>query len=140
MIQFQNFILCRNAFIYAIYLPFRYGRKIVLFPSYAVMILTGFASGFVNSFWLFFMTRLIIGFTQGGLQLTLFIMASELVGPRYRALSGTAVWFAFTAALCFMGMKAYFIPNWRMLEIVCTIPFIIYLAFYRWEKIFNYIN
>ena len=47
----------------------------------------------------------------------MFVLATELVGPEKRALAGTLVWFYFTAALMVLGLKVYFICNWRTLLI-----------------------
>jgi len=109
----------------------RYGRKSVLFPSYGVMMLCALASGFVQNFWLFFAMRLIIGICQGGVGLTLFIMASELVGPRWRAFATTSIWFAFAMSLVLVAVKAYLVPQWRMLEIISSGPYLLFLGFYR---------
>lgn len=109
----------------------RYGRKIVLFPSWLAVILAAFASGFVNNYWLFLVLRIWIGFFQGGIGLTLFVMATELVGPKYRSFAGTTIWFAFTFALCAMAFKAWLVPKWQLLEVISSIPYIIFLAFYK---------
>lgn len=68
---------------------FGFGRKVVLFPSIMMVIIAGFASAFVPEFWLFFTLRLLIGVFEGGVMLTLFVMASELVGPKYRSITST---------------------------------------------------
>ena len=114
-----------------LFLMFRFGRKVVLFPSITMVILAGFASAFVPEFWVFFTLRLLIGVFEGGVMLTLFVMASELVGPKYRSITSTQQWFAFTLALCIMGLLAWLVPKWRMLEIILTIPYIFVLVFYR---------
>eukprot|EP00795_Rhopilema_esculentum_P001124 gene1124-15466_t len=109
----------------------RFGRKSVLFPSLGTVILCGFISAFVHNFWLFFVLRLITGFAQGGVGLSIYVLATELVGPNFRALSGTIVWFAFTAALCLIGLKAYLVPDWRMLEIIVSAPYAFVIVFWK---------
>jgi len=47
----------------------------------------------------------------------MFVLVTELVGPEKRALAGTLVWLFFTAALMVLGLKVYFIRNWRTLLI-----------------------
>lgn len=103
----------------------------MLFPSLGAIIILGFVSGFVQNFWLFFVTRLLIGFAQGGVGLSLYVLAAELVGPSYRALSGTIIWFAFTLALCVIGLKAWLVPDWRLLEIIVSAPYIFVLIFWK---------
>jgi len=109
----------------------RFGRKMVLFPSITLVILATFASAFAHNFWLFFVLRLIVGVFQGGVGLTLFVMASELVGPKYRSISGTLQWFAFTFALCIMGIQAKLLPKWRTLQMVLSVPYLFILVFYK---------
>ena len=40
------------------------------------------------------------------------------------------IWAAFTFAVCIVGVKAYFIRQWKLLLIVCTAPYIFVLLFY----------
>ena len=115
----KNFVFCR------------YGRKSVLFPSLGVILVCGFLSAFVESFWLFFVLRLLTGFGQGGVGLSIYVLATELVGPHYRALSGTIIWFAFTIALCIIALKAWLVPDWRILEIIVSAPYLFVLIFWK---------
>ena len=94
--------------------------------------MSGFISAFVHSFWLFFILRLVIGLALGGLSLSIYILATELVGPAFRALSGTIVWFAFTLTLCLIGLQAWLIPDWRILEIIISAPYIFVLLFWKY--------
>ena len=109
----------------------RFGRKTVLFPSYAGILLIGFVSSFSPNIWFFMIMRLIIGFFLAGIVLNLFVLAAELVGPKYRAFAGTTIWFFFTASLALVGLQAYFIPDWRMLLKIMTAPYIILLVFWK---------
>ncbi|XP_057291589.1 organic cation transporter-like protein isoform X2 [Hydractinia symbiolongicarpus] len=109
----------------------RYGRKIVLFPSYFVVILASFAAGYSPNFGLFFFLRGMIGFFLGGVILTLFIVCAELVGPKQRALASTLVWFAFTTSLCMLGLQAYLLPDWRLLLKVTSMPYVILILLWK---------
>ncbi|XP_002158070.2 organic cation transporter protein [Hydra vulgaris] len=122
----------------------RYGRKKILFPSWSGIIVSSLICAFVHNFWIFLVLRLIIGILQGGVMLLLFVLATELVGPSYRSLSGTTIWFAFTFALCIMAVQAWLIPNWRTLLIIVSIPYIVLILFYkiipesvRWLRVSN---
>jgi len=109
----------------------KFGRLKVLFPSVAVIIITGFLSAFSPNFWVFLTTRIIVGFFKPGAGLIMFTMASEFVGERHRPLCGIILWSAFTLALVLLGVQAYFIRSWKTLFIVCTAPYIFVLAFAR---------
>ena len=108
-----------------------YGRRKVLFPSIAALFLGGFVSSFSPNIWFFIFMRFCMGFAIPGTQLQMFTMASEMVGPRYRPLAGIILWLFFAIGLCVMGLKAYFIREWKILYIVCTIPYIFLLLFFK---------
>ncbi|KAL9962625.1 hypothetical protein ACROYT_G031745 [Oculina patagonica] len=109
----------------------KYGRKSVLFPSVLVVLLVTFAMAFAKAFWVVAVCRFIVGFFEAGCFLSMFVLATELVGPEKRALAGTLVWFYFTAALMILGLKAYFVRNWRTLLILSSAPWIFILAFWK---------
>lgn len=116
--------------MYIVFL-FRFGRKMMLFPSLGICIIAAFVMSFLQNFWAFFAFRLIVGVCQGGIGLTLFVMASELVGPKYRSVAGTTVFISFTFALCIMAVQAWLIQKWRMLMIITSIPYIVLMVTFR---------
>ena len=109
----------------------RYGRKSVLFPSILAVIVVSFAMAFANAFWITVVCRAIIGFFEAGCYISISVLGTELVGPEKRALAGTLVWFYFSAALMILGLKAYFVRNWRTLLILSSAPWIFVLIFWK---------
>ena len=109
----------------------KYGRKTILFPSLLIVLLFSFAMAFAKVFWVVALCRFIVGFFEVGCQLSMFVLATELVGPEKRALAGTVVWFYFTAALMILSLIAYFVRNWRTLMILSSAPWIFTLAFWK---------
>ena len=109
----------------------KYGRKSVLFPSVFVVLVVTFAMAFAKAFWIVAVCRVIVGFFEAGCFLSMFVLATELVGPEKRALAGTLVWFYFTAALMVLALKAYFVRNWRNLLILSSAPCIFILIFWK---------
>ena len=109
----------------------KYGRKSVLFPSLLVVLLVTFATAFAKVFWIVAVCRFIVGIFEAGCFLSVFVIATELVGPEKRALAGTMVWFYFTGALMILGLGAYFVRNWRMLLIFSSAPWIFTLVFWK---------
>ena len=53
-----------------------------------------------------------------------------MVGDRHRAFAGLIIFLFAGIALSVLGVKAYFIPHWKLLYIVCTAPYVFVLAFY----------
>ncbi|XP_048577124.1 solute carrier family 22 member 15-like [Nematostella vectensis] len=108
----------------------KFGRKSVLFPAVFFIITVTFAMSFVEQAWLVILFRFVVGVFEAGC-LSMFVLSTELVGPKHRALAGTMVWFYFTAALLAIGLKAYFIRDWSMLCIASTAPYIFVLFLYK---------
>ena len=109
----------------------KFGRKSVLFPSVFVVLVVTFAMSFAKAFWIVAVCRVVIGFFEAGCFLSMFVLATELVGPEKRALAGTLVWFYFTAALMVLGLTAYFVRDWRTLLILSSAPWIFILVFWK---------
>ena len=107
------------------------GRKNVLFPSLTVMLVATFAMAFAKAVWVVLAFRFIIGVCQSGAFQSIFVLSTELVGPEKRALATAALWFYYTGALMVLGLKAYFVRDWRMLMILSSAPWIFILIFWK---------
>ena len=77
------------------------------------------------------MCSFIVGVFEVGCLLSMFVLATELVGPEKRAMAGIIVWIYFTAALMILGLMAYFVRDWRTLLILSSAPWIFTLAFWK---------
>lgn len=108
-----------------------YGRKKVLFPAEFGCISLGLLSIFMPNIELLIALRFLIGFLLPGVGVQSFILISEFVGSKRRPLAGIVLWFFFAAALCLQGMKAYFIRQWKVLFMVCTLPYIFVFLFWK---------
>ena len=95
-----------------------------------ILLLVAIITSLVDNIWWVFGLRVIMGFVRSGTVLVIYVMASELAGPKYRSISGTSVWFAFTFALCSMALQAYLVQNWRHLLLITSAPYIILLPTY----------
>ena len=74
----------------------RYGRRKVLFPSLFFVVVMSFAMAFaeLEEYWIVAACRVVVGFFEAGCFISMFVLATELVGPGKRALAaaGTLVW------------------------------------------------
>lgn len=108
-----------------------YGRKLVVFPSNFVIMAVGFLVAFSPNITFLIVCRFIVGFFTPGCGVQSVILLSEYVNSRYRPHVVAVVWLFFSVALCILPLKAYYAMNWKTLVIVCTIPYIFTLAFYK---------
>eukprot|EP00794_Sanderia_malayensis_P018705 gene18705-20593_t len=109
----------------------RYGRKPVLIPSSAAIVIIGFISAFSPNFAFYAVARVLVGFFLPGNALQLFIMVSEFVGPRHRPLAGNTLWIAFSVNIALLGVIAYFVRTWKLLVIICTAPYFFTFIFFK---------
>ena len=108
-----------------------YGRKFVLFPSYLIIMLVGFIAAFSPSLTFLVICRFIIGFCIPGASIQAIVLLSEYVTTKYRPHLMTVLSICFSATLCLLSLKAYYIREWKVLFIVCTLPYMFIMAFYK---------
>ena len=88
-------------------------------------IVMAFISSFSTAYWQFALSRFVIGFTASVIIPLMFVIASELVGTKYRAATGINLWIWFTLALVIMGVVAMYVRTWKMLMIFSTAPYFV---------------
>ena len=106
---------------------FRYGRVRFMVPCTLLAIIVAFLSSFATHYWLFAISRFIIGFAAPGTITMFFVVASESVGPRYRPITGITLWIFFTLSLVILGVVAMHVREWKWLMIYSTAPYFILL-------------
>ena len=115
----KRFINSQNSFIY-----FRYGRFKVLVVSVCGIVVISFLSAFSPNFAIFAVCRFIVGLFKPGTVVGAYVVAGELLGPKYRPAAGTIMWILFSVSLVLTGVKAYFIREWKILMIACSAPYV----------------
>jgi len=103
-----------------------YGRKTVMIPSVFFLVTSGLISAFSPSFFFLGAIRFICGFFVPGCAINMSIILSEQVLPHLRTWSCCGLFILWPIGLSFLSLMAYYIPNWKILVIVSTVPF--YLA------------
>eukprot|EP00794_Sanderia_malayensis_P010688 gene10688-11824_t len=109
----------------------KYGRKLVLIPSTAAIVIIGFISAFSPNFAFYAVARVLVGFFIPGNIIQLFVLISEFVGPRHRPLAGITLWIAYSAGIALLGVIAYFVRTWKLLIIICTAPYFFTFIFFK---------
>jgi len=65
--------------------------------------------------------------------MSLFVLLTELAGPKHRSLIGTSLWYSWTSSLIALAGVAYLIRNWRMLCIATGAPAIVVTIIWFWS-------
>lgn len=83
-----------------------------------------------SKFTLFFSEALIQNFCPVRLIYIPVISALEMVGPKKRMFAGVTVQLFFTAGFLLTAGFAYYIKDWRHLQIALTLPGVLFFSYY----------
>ena len=117
------------------------GRKISFFVSVVIMAVFGIVSGLVPDYWSFIILRCVVGATTSGVFLVAYVLAMEMVGPRYRVVAGTLCQYYYTLGYLVMAAVAFLLNhNWHLLQVVLSAPCLLFLTYWwvvpesvRWQ-------
>ena len=108
-----------------------YGRKLAIFVSTAVILVTVLITPWLPSIYAYLFCRLLVGFFVPGTFQQMIMIMTEMVGGSYRAFAGNIIFVFVTSTMAFCGLKAYYIPHWKILYVVCSAPYFFVLLFYK---------
>ena len=86
-----------------------FGRKRILFPSYAFAIFAELLVLVMPNIWLFLVFRFISGFFIAGIWNNILLLISEFVSTRYRPFANNVIWMVWIGGLCALSLQAYYI-------------------------------
>ena len=123
------------------YMSDKLGRKLSFFVSVVIMAVFGIASGLVTDYWSFIILRCVVGATTSGVFLVAYVLAMEMVGPRYRVVAGTLCQYYYTMGYLIMALVAYLLNhNWHLLQVALSAPCVLFLSYWwlvpesvRWQ-------
>ena len=115
------------------YISDRIGRKRTIYICTMITLVSAIMSAVVGNVLVYIIFRFIIGFALGGGPVTICVLAAEIVGSKHRALSCTAMWIYYTFALTILALTAYLVRNWRILELINSVPFL--LLVFSWKYV-----
>ncbi|XP_067010711.1 organic cation transporter protein isoform X2 [Anabrus simplex] len=112
------------------FLSDRYGRRPIFFVALALQLVSGVLVAVSPGYIFFMIFRLLVGSTASGEFLIAYVIALEMVGPSKRVLAGVACQLFFTTGYILTAGFAYFITDWRMLQVALTVPAIGFLSYW----------
>uniref|UniRef100_A0A671NNG2 Solute carrier family 22 member 2-like n=1 Tax=Sinocyclocheilus anshuiensis TaxID=1608454 RepID=A0A671NNG2_9TELE len=112
------------------YLADKYGRmKSFLMTNFFIGV-TGILVATSPNYIALLVFRVLFGFGVKGGWMVGYVLITELVGVEYRRMVGVTYQLFFSLGILILPLLAYFIPNWRWLQVVFTIPYICFLTYY----------
>ncbi|XP_015524354.1 organic cation transporter protein [Neodiprion lecontei] len=108
----------------------RYGRRAAFFSALITQLIGGILVTVSPEYVSYMISRMIVGSTTSGVFLVAYVIALEMVGPKKRLAAGMGCQLFFTSGYILTAGLAYFFTNWRTLQVVFTIPSIVFLAYW----------
>ncbi|XP_035220819.1 solute carrier family 22 member 5-like [Stegodyphus dumicola] len=102
----------------------RIGRRPVILLCYFLFFWCSVATIFVNSIGIFIFLRFFLALGVTAAYTTAFVIVMEVMGSEVRPLYGVVAKFGWTLAYVSLPIVAWFIRDWRQLQIAITLPWV----------------
>ena len=97
------------------------GRKSNILVTLIGMIFFSLVSSMARQFFVYILSRFLVGFFVAGNILSIIVLTSEIVGPSYRGIYGIIVLGSSAVGLLFLSLLASYVPSWRDLSTLITL-------------------
>ncbi|XP_063218411.1 organic cation transporter protein-like [Bacillus rossius redtenbacheri] len=108
----------------------RYGRRPIFFISLVMQVAVGLLAAAAPEYVSFTAARIVVGATTSGVFLVAYVIAMEMVGPSKRLFAGVVCQLFFTTGFILTALFAYFIDDWRMLQVALSLPGVVFLSYW----------
>ncbi|XP_034018713.1 solute carrier family 22 member 2-like [Thalassophryne amazonica] len=112
------------------YLADRFGRKMSFLMANLLNGITGILVAVSPKYPYLLVFRTLYGFGVKGGWVVGYVLITELVGVEFRRTVGVFYQMFFSVGILFLPLLAYYITNWRWLQVVITVPYICFLSYY----------
>ncbi|XP_063233832.1 organic cation transporter protein-like isoform X2 [Bacillus rossius redtenbacheri] len=106
----------------------RFGRKTTLMGSLVLQISIAVSMTFCPWLELYMALRFCLGFISVGIVMSGFVLCMELVGGKWRTISGVSYLFPVPLSYIAIACIAYFIRDWKHLQLAITLPSVLLFA------------
>ena len=108
----------------------KFGRKKTIIFFSTVMSVFSIAVAFSNSMITFILLRMVLALSSVGFWTTFYVYAMEIVGGRWKTIFGIGFQFPWAFAYSILPGIAYAERDWRNLQLIISVPPVIFLIFY----------
>ncbi|XP_014265139.2 solute carrier family 22 member 2 [Maylandia zebra] len=112
------------------YFADRFGRQISFLVSNILNAVAGIAVAIAPNYISILVFRTILGFSVKGGWMTSYVLLTEIVGVKYRRTVGILYQMFFSVGLLILPLLAYFITDWRWLQVTFTVPYVLFVCYY----------
>ncbi|KAK7907742.1 hypothetical protein WMY93_016354 [Mugilogobius chulae] len=112
------------------YIADRFGRRLSFLMCNVLSLICGASIALAPNFLTVLLLRAVMGLGVKGSWMTCYVMLTEVVGLEYRRLVGILYQMVISVGIVAMVMLAYFITDWRWLQVVSCAPYLLFLSYY----------
>ncbi|KAJ8009056.1 hypothetical protein DPEC_G00084880 [Dallia pectoralis] len=112
------------------YLADRFGRKASFLVTNLVNGVFGILVAWSPNWALMLVFRTFYGFGVKGGWVAGYVLITELVGVEHRRTVGIIYQSVFSVGIIILPLIAYFITDWRWLQVIFTAPYLVFLSYY----------
>ncbi|KAM4633303.1 solute carrier family 22 member 2-like [Polymixia lowei] len=112
------------------YLADRFGRKMSFLMSNLLNGITGILVAVAPNYVTLLVFRTLYGFGVKGGWVAGYVLITEIVGVEYRRTVGVLYQMFFSVGILLLPLLAYYISDWRWLQVVITVPYLVFLSYY----------
>ncbi|KAM6914915.1 solute carrier family 22 member 2 [Xenentodon cancila] len=112
------------------YLADRFGRKMSFLMSNLLNAIAGILVAVAPDYVSLLVFRTLYGFGVKGGWVAGYVLITEIVGVEFRRTVGIIYQMFFSIGILILPLLAYFITDWRWLQVAITIPYIFFLSYY----------
>uniref|UniRef100_A0A8C6UQZ9 Solute carrier family 22 member 3 n=1 Tax=Neogobius melanostomus TaxID=47308 RepID=A0A8C6UQZ9_9GOBI len=112
------------------YLADRFGRKLSFLMSNLLNGIAGILVAVAPNYVSLLVFRTLYGFGVKGGWVAGYVLITEIVGVEFRRTVGVVYQMFFSVGILILPLLAYYITDWRWLQVVITVPYILFLSYY----------
>ncbi|EZA57336.1 hypothetical protein DMN91_002573 [Ooceraea biroi] len=108
----------------------KWGRRTAFFAILFLEVIFSIATSFSPNYVIYTALRTVNGLFFPAIYQIPFILALELMGPRYRTFAGMVICMFFAIAMSLLALLGYMLRDWFSLSLATSVPFIFLFGYY----------
>ncbi|XP_054275227.1 organic cation transporter 1-like [Macrosteles quadrilineatus] len=108
----------------------RWGRRKAFLSILFLMVFSSIATSFSPNYLVYTILRTVNGLFFPAIFQIPFILALEMMGPRYRTFAGMVICMFFAMAMSLLALLGYFLRHWFTLSLATSVPFLLLFSYY----------
>ncbi|XP_012279081.1 carcinine transporter isoform X2 [Orussus abietinus] len=108
----------------------KWGRRTAFFAILFLEVIFSIATSFSPNYVIYTALRTVNGLFFPAIYQIPFILALELMGPRYRTFAGMVICMFFATAMSLLALLGYLLRHWYTLSLATSVPFVLLFSYY----------